>query len=516
MEEAKQNLSEIITLINNSFPDENDLKGFLGISKAIITDTLIESEALLVKLKEFDNCFETIFLKRELSEIFEKLRKDIEDKFDKIKPPEFNSILKKITKIRFLIKDAYVAVSDSQPLRTEAEIIKANEELKLLNSNIDDLKQINVQISELQHETIGKIASSENEIKTRKDETLKIISKLEDEITTTKESTVKDITSIYDEVKTLKDLASVIITDFQEKQKTSTENKKTIEEFLEKMKTEEASISVIQKNTVQWQQEIEKTKEEILVNNTQYKELNSKLQVTQASIDTTYEKLVGKNEKDGSFKKGYIQETEDLKNGIASFLADQKSKFSAQFNEIESLLPGATSTGLAEAYQVQKKSYTKPLQLWSGVFIGTISIMIILSIILIWSQFNKTQSLTLNEAFISLLKDLPFFIPTIWLAGYASKQQSQYKRLQQEYAFKETNAKSFHGHKMQIEELMKDGASDKDLLLQLVSQLVEITSQNPSETLDNRSHEDNSPIFKLAEKIIPTFPRAKKGQEAKE
>jgi hypothetical protein len=150
MEEAKQNLSEIITLINNSFPDENDLKGFLGISKAIITDTLIESE------------------------IFEKLRKDIEDKFDKIKPPEFNSILKKITKIRFLIKDAYVAVSDSQPLRTEAEIIKANEELKLLNSNIDDLKQINVQISELQQETIGKIASSENEIKTRKDETLKI------------------------------------------------------------------------------------------------------------------------------------------------------------------------------------------------------------------------------------------------------------------------------------------------------------------------------------------------------
>ena len=55
MEEAKQNLSQIITLINDSFPDEKDLKGFLGISKAIITDTLIESEALLVKLKDFES-----------------------------------------------------------------------------------------------------------------------------------------------------------------------------------------------------------------------------------------------------------------------------------------------------------------------------------------------------------------------------------------------------------------------------------------------------------------------------
>lgn len=514
MEEAKQQLTELVTLINTSFPDDDDLKGFLGISKAVITDTLIESEAFLVKLKEFDNRFETIFLKRELSEIFEKLKRDLEERFDKIKPNDFNSILRRISKIRFLIKEAYISVSDSQPLRTEAEIIKASEELKLLQGNIDDFKQINDKISELQQVTIEKIQTSENEIKTRKDITLKTISNVEEEIKTAKEGTVKDITTIYDEVKALKDSASDIIKDFQEKQKASIENKKTIEEFLVKIKTEENSIGVIQKNTVQWQQEIEKTKEEILANSTQYKELNSKLKTTQASIDATYEKLIGKTDIDGNFKKGYIQETEELKNNIATFLADQKAKFTAQFNEIESLLPGATSTGLAEAYQVQKNSYTKPLQLWSGVFIGTIGIMIALSIFLLWSQFNKTQSLTLNEAFISLLKDLPFFIPTIWLAGYASKQQSQYKRLQQEYAFKETNAKSFHGHKMQIEELVKDGATDKDLLLQLVSQLVVITSQNPSETLDNRSHEDNSPIFKLAERLLPSFSRGKKEQES--
>ena len=37
---------------------------------------------------------------------------------------------------------------------------------------------------------------------------------------------------------------------------------------------------------------------------------------------------------------------------------------------------------------------------------------------------------------------------------------------------------------------MKDGATDKDLLSQLVAQLVIITAYNPSETLDNKTHED--------------------------
>jgi hypothetical protein len=121
----------------------------------------------------------------------------------------------------------------------------------------------------------------------------------------------------------------------------------------------------------------------------------------------------------------------------------------------------------------------------------------------IYFQISKWATETLNEALISLLKELPIFIPTIWLAAHASKLQSQNKRLQQEYAFKETNAKSFIGHKVQIEQLIKDGEADKELLSQLVAQLVVITAENPSKTLDNKSHEDSSPFLKLIGKYIP-------------
>ena len=53
--------------------------------------------------------------------------------------------------------------------------------------------------------------------------------------------------------------------------------------------------------------------------------------------------------------------------------------------------------------------------------------------------------------------------------------------------------------------LMKDGAAEKDLISQLVAQLVMITAQNPSYTLDNKSHEDSSPLLKVFEKYLPWF-----------
>jgi hypothetical protein len=56
---------------------------------------------------------------------------------------------------------------------------------------------------------------------------------------------------------------------------------------------------------------------------------------------------------------------------------------------------------------------------------------------------------------------------------------------------------------------MKEGGADKELLSALVAQLVVITAQNPSNTLDNKSHEDSPPIFKLAEKYFPSFSKGK-------
>jgi hypothetical protein len=339
----------------------------------------------------------------------------------------------------------------------------------------------------------------------QKDLFVKKINDIEESISTTRDTTLININDVHNEIISLKNAATEVFNDLNVKQKIASENEKQISVFVANIDTRNAAIEIIQKNTAQWEQEIIKAKTDILDSSVDYNALNSKFKTSLTQIENAYEKIFGKTDKDGKVSIGFLQEIESFKSKISAFLGEQTIKYNAQFSQIEGLLPGATSTGLAEAYQLQKKSYKKPIQLWSGVFISIMCIMTILSVILFYVQFGKSTSQTLGEAFISLLKDLPFFIPTIWLASYASKQQSQYKRLQQEYAFKETNAKSFHGHKMQVEELMKDGSTDKDLLLQLVAQLVIITSQNPSSTLDSKSHDDSPPIFKLAERLIPSL-----------
>lgn len=487
MEQTKQNLTLLITTINESFPDDNDLKGFLGISKALITDTLLQSDALLIPLKEYDNNFEVIVLKRELAEIFEKLNRDLDEKFEKIKSDKFQSFLRQVTKIKFLIKETYISVASSAAIRTEAEIARAKEELTLLSSNNEELKRVNTELLTLKETTVQNITALTTEATTSKDETIKVSA----------------------EVNALKEEGAPIVADLKLRQKNSINMEKTITDFLATIETHKTAVETIQKNTTAWEQEIKTAKESLTAKVTEFDTLNEKSKTIQAEIEATHDKIFGKKDEEDKPVKGYLQDTEDLKNQIATFLSDQQAKFLTQFKEIEGLLPGATSAGLAEAYQIQKNSYKTPIILWSFFFILTLSAMTGLSIYLIYEQLQSAKVFTLNDAFISLLKDLPFFIPTIWLASYASKQQSQYKRLQQEYAFKETNAKSFHGHKMQIEELMKDGATDKVLLEQLVAQLVIITSYNPSATLDNKTHEDTPPIFKLIEKYFPSFRKNK-------
>lgn len=79
-----------------------------------------------------------------MADLFKKIKKDLEESFDKIKSGEFNTFLNNITRIRFLIKEAYIAVTSTQPIRTETEIAKAKEDLAslIISTNIQTFGKI--------------------------------------------------------------------------------------------------------------------------------------------------------------------------------------------------------------------------------------------------------------------------------------------------------------------------------------------------------------------------------------
>jgi hypothetical protein len=157
------------------------------------------------------------------------------------------------------------------------------------------------------------------------------------------------------------------------------------------------------------------------------------------------------------------------------------------YNKIEGLLPGATATGLSKAYQDQKESYWIPVLAWSFVFGLTVAGMMGYAI---W-KYDETKSF--EDSLRHILARLPFFIPAIWLAIFASKQQSQYKRLQQEYSYKETLAKSYEAYKREIDKL-PESVEKTELHQRLITSMVEMCGYNPSLTLEHKSHEDKPPI----------------------
>lgn len=243
-------------------------------------------------------------------------------------------------------------------------------------------------------------------------------------------------------------------------------------------------------------------------------------------LDKFYVKTFG-TENDSKSSKKDIEKLIDLLNRT---LEEQKDSFDNQINQklekikqyekeqqdnnknlyeqIESLLPHATSTGLAKAFEVQREKFQKPIENWNKVFIISIAIMFFstLSTYFTFDFANLTVSFMGNElgaekTFTSLFNRLPIIAPLIWLAIYASKRRSENQRLEQEYAHKEALAKSYSSYKQQIDNLPSES---KNLLEKLLDTAIDTISANASHSLDKK-HGDGTPAHQLIEKAFEKF-----------
>lgn len=226
------------------------------------------------------------------------------------------------------------------------------------------------------------------------------------------------------------------------------------------------------------------------------KEANEKLLDVSGNSEELYKfytKVFGSKDEDGKIVGGLKQEIEQRIKDLDNFKQEQENIYTKSHERIESLLPGATSAGLAKAYQDMKESFDKPIKNWNLVFVGSIIIMFISTFISFvdigivkdnvttWFSFKQMGDFT--STLNNLLFKLPLYAPLIWFAIFASKRRSENQRLQQEYAHKEALAKSYVSYKMQIDELNQE---DKKLLEKLLDSSINTVSHNASESLDKK------------------------------
>lgn len=244
-------------------------------------------------------------------------------------------------------------------------------------------------------------------------------------------------------------------------------------------------------------------KELILEEKEKIEELLATVEVEVNALDKFHTQIFGKLGEDEKRVGGLSKDFDNLVQSVQDFEGIQKSKYAALISEIESLVPGATSAGLASAYRALRKSFAKPIKLYAKLFYASVAALFLISITFViddiglWHIKLVDISNPLN-VMNSLIFKLPFILPILWLAIFASKRRSEAHRLQQEYAHKEALAKSYQSFKKQIDAL---GETDNQLLKQLLETAIGAVAFNASVTLDGK-HGDKMPAHEMFESAV--------------
>lgn len=211
-----------------------------------------------------------------------------------------------------------------------------------------------------------------------------------------------------------------------------------------------------------------------------------------------YIRVVGKEDESGKLVGGLQEELNVRQAALDEFKRDQELRYTALNQQIENLLPGATSAGLATAYRAMRKSFRDPIRQYSILFYISVGILTFIAFI------STIDSIYTDTAFIkfvdvsnignllsNLAYKLPIILPVLWLALFASKRRNEAQRLQQEYAHKEALAKSYQSFKNQIDKL-QDGNKEQ-LLEKLLAAAIDAVAANASNALDGK-HDEKTPI----------------------
>lgn len=159
--------------------------------------------------------------------------------------------------------------------------------------------------------------------------------------------------------------------------------------------------------------------------------------------------------------------------------------------KIDSLLPSATSAGLASAFEDEADKKTWPKFLFTTLFIGSLAgmgmaaastmIELIPATPDIASSWRFTKPENFEAAMRDLLFRLPVIIPFVWLAIFSARRRSECERLQQEYLHKTALAKSYDAYKQQVDNLPE---GNEELKKSLLDTMLKAISKNASESLD--------------------------------
>lgn len=176
-----------------------------------------------------------------------------------------------------------------------------------------------------------------------------------------------------------------------------------------------------------------------------------------------------------------IADTADEKDAKVNEYEEQLKKLITQYRElnekIESLLPGATSAGLAYASKTRKDSFKWPKVFWTILQIFSVGLLVGVGFwVLAVTKINN-----FGELIFFILERSPIIAAIILLEEFARRNRNIAFRLEEDYGYKEVLSSSFEGYKKQMQEI-DDKASAA--VSALSTNLLEAMAQEPGRLID--------------------------------
>jgi rubrerythrin len=250
--------------------------------------------------------------------------------------------------------------------------------------------------------------------------------------------------------------------------------------------------------------------EDVLANKSSIDTIKASVEEEIQELKEFYIKVFGKLNDEDERVGGLSSEISERLSFLRTLEASNRMRYDELLKQIESLLPGATSAGLARAYMQMKRSYDKPIIWFTRFFYVAIGLLVVFSTISIFDvSYDNTTGWhfgiyhydTWDAAIKGLINKLPLYGSLIWFAYYVSKRRSEAQRLQQEYAHKEALAKSYASYRKQIDAL---DTEDKELQRNFIEKMVDAIAYNASGTLDG-NHGDKHPLQEIFGKLGKKF-----------
>ncbi len=165
------------------------------------------------------------------------------------------------------------------------------------------------------------------------------------------------------------------------------------------------------------------------------------------------------------------------------------------FNGISPARQLSLTAGLSSAFSSKKEEEVASSEKLQKRFNQGINLMIGVSLIPVAvSVFFLFKGISFEEVILRLprivLAIIPMYIPVLWFTYSANKKLNLSKRLIEEYAHKEVLSRTYEGLSTQIDSL-KNPEQSKDLRFRLLSNFLQVSSENPGKLISNYETSDH-------------------------